>query len=511
MPRFELLRHQHAFIFSDKRFVCLDGAFGNGKSTALNLKLGLHCLNNEGTKTGYFRQEYTDIKRGSLDDWMDLWGHAGSYNQNSHYFTFDNGSKVLFEQAKNKGKLKDHNFSAVVIEQAEEVSSTAFSYLIGRMRRSDTDNSEVKVPNPRGEDYVGSMADQWIGIASNPEGHDWIWKFFIDNDLSDLAVNRGGDMDDDVRITEDDFQYIWADSFSNIENLEDEYVASLYAMPDHMFERYVMGSRDSFEGQIYSMIDPDIHKIPAFEIPKSWPKFLLLDHGVRNPTAAVWVTIDEDNNVIVYREHYKASGDDGMEWVISQHCDAILEAMHDEHDTVCPYKETPDRMLADPAIFDRTLQRDGQHYTIAEEYREQSEGKINFNPWKKANNNEQKLAQINRVSEYLMLNSGREHIVTEESPAPQLYFFDTCTNTFEEHLQFRWKKKAKQLVGDEQNQPEKARNYMDHTVDCICGFIAEKKTGPEIVNEAPPGSFDDVANEIMQRANNKGGTKAPMI
>lgn len=507
--KLKLRKHQHAYIFSPRKFPLLDGGMGNGKSTAGILKLGIHCQNNPGTKAGFFRQDYTDIRRGSLEDWNEIWGDFGEYNEKSHFFTFyDSGSKVLFHQLSDTGKLKNHNLSAALIEQAEETDQEAFSYLVPRLRRQDTDNSNITFEDPRTKrTWSGSMPDRWLGCLTNPEGHDWVWDIWHNKDLSDLAIGQGAfDLPDEMQITQDDFHLIWADTFANIKNLPKDYLAGLQAMPDHLWNRYVEGSRDSFEGQIFKMLDRDIHLIEPFEIPKQYNKYLLFDHGINNPSAFLWIALDPDDNAIVYREHYKKAGDEGKNWVVSDHVDEVLYHIDNENDPVCPYQETINGMWADPQIFNRTREKDGEHYTIAEEYVDHSDGRLMFQPWKKASGPKEKQAQINRTAEYFKVNPARNHIVTGESPAPQMYFFSTCDNAWEEHIQYQWKDQAKRIIGAAKNNPEKPRDYKDHTPDCTGGFVAMKRTGPSIKTDPPPGSWEDIHQEMKKRRGRSSGS-----
>lgn len=500
----DLLPHQHALCFSNKKYVDMDGGFGNGKSTGGMIKLGLHCENNPGTKVGFFRQDFSDIRRGSLEDWNELFGDHGSYNHDTHFFTFDNSkSKVLFHQLSDRGKLKNHNLSAALIEQAEETDQASFSYLIGRIRRQDVDNSEMLIRSPGGNKYKASMADRWIACLSNPEGHDWIWKLFIEKDLSDLAMAKSTQDLGDAEITEDDFHYIWADTYANMDNLTKDYLAGLKALPQHLYKRYVEGNRDSFEGQIYSMLDKAKHYVEPFRIPEEWPKYRCLDHGVANPTAVNWFAIDPNDNVFCYREHYKEEGDDGKEWVISQHANAVKNAEENTNDPVCPYKENINSGYADPAVFDRTLQDDSGHYTVADAYQEEG---LNFNSWKNAQNAIQKTAMINRVQEYFMVNPERENPITGNYGSPQAFIFRCCPNTWEEHVQYQWKEASKRMV-EELNNPEKPRKYMDHTCDNFQGFISMKRTAPTVKKQAPQGSFKKLQNELKRRSQKSSGSR----
>jgi hypothetical protein len=311
-----------------------------------------------------------------------------------------------------------------------------------------------------------------------------------------------------MKITEDDYHLIWADTFANIQNLSKDYLAGMQAMPDHLWDRYVEGSRDSFEGQIFTQLDSDIHKIEPFEIPKEWNKYLLFDHGVNNPSAFLWVALGPNDNAVVYREHYKKSGDDGKNWIVSQHVEEVLRHMDNEKDPICPYQENMDGMFADPQIFDRSgHSKDGEHYTIAQEYQDQSDGRLVLEPWKKASGPKEKQAQINRVSEYFELNPAREHIVTGKSPAPQMYFFSTCENAWEEHIQYQWKEQAKRIMGEAKNKPEVPRDYKDHTPDCTGGFVSMKRTGPTISSDPPSGSWEEIHQMMKSRHSRRSGSR----
>jgi hypothetical protein len=43
-----------------------------------------------------------------------------------------------------------------------------------------------------------------------------------------------------------------------------------------------------------------------FRIPSGWRRYRLVDHGVRNPTACLWIAVDPDGAAWVYAEHYEA-------------------------------------------------------------------------------------------------------------------------------------------------------------------------------------------------------------
>ena len=491
---FNLLDHQDEFIFSPKKFPCLDGGYGNGKSTAWMIRLGLHCQTNPGTKTGVFRGELSDLKKSTKQEFEDLYGEHGNYHSLDNIFTWDNGSTTLFHQLSDLGKLRNHNFSACVIEQAEETNEEAFFTLVGRLRRRDTANNDL------------GIADRWMGIASNPEGHDWIWKLWINEDIPepDEQAKKELEEHDIDPPSPDDFHYICADSFANKENLSDDYFQGLLTMPEHMRKKYVYASRDVLEGAIYSMLQPDIQLISPFEIPKEWPKWFTLDYGDTNPTAGLWITMDYHDNVYVYREHYQKQGDEGKDWVISQHVDAIKGVENNRSDPLCPYREGIKTRYVDPACTAKNRERNGRKISIVEEF--DQEGLRNIQPWRRANSKRETQAQINRVAELFQPKDEREfpqhHEQHRESPAPRLYIMENCPNTWEEHTQWKWKKQSTRSQG-QKNLPDVPQDHNDHTCDALRGFCSEKMMGPRKERVAPVGSFEYVRKKHLAKKRKK--------
>lgn len=58
------------------------------------------------------------------------------------------------------------------------------------------------------------------------------------------------------------------------------------------------------EGAVYEEFDEQIHVIDRFEIPDSWPRYIVWDFGFTNPTAIQWYAADHDGRLYMYREIY---------------------------------------------------------------------------------------------------------------------------------------------------------------------------------------------------------------
>jgi phage terminase large subunit len=70
------------------------------------------------------------------------------------------------------------------------------------------------------------------------------------------------------------------------------------------YQRLRLGKWVSAEGQIYNGYDPAIHLIPRFEIPVEWRRFRVIDFGLTHPFVCLWIALDEDQRMYVYRYIY---------------------------------------------------------------------------------------------------------------------------------------------------------------------------------------------------------------
>lgn len=82
------------------------------------------------------------------------------------------------------------------------------------------------------------------------------------------------------------------------------YIAKLDALTGVRYKRLRKGLWVQAEGQIYDEYDPAIHLIDRFDIPYTWPRYLVVDFGFTNPFVAQWWAEDLDGRLFRYREIY---------------------------------------------------------------------------------------------------------------------------------------------------------------------------------------------------------------
>ena len=241
------------------------------------------------------------------------------------------------------------------------------------------------------------------------------------------------------------------------------------AHPGAWVDKYIEGSWDALEGQVWPDYNHNIHAIKPFEIPEGWKKFRAIDHGQQNPTCCLWFAIDPDENVYVYQEYYDSG-------VISNHCKAINELSHDEE-----YAGT----WMDPSCWGKTMQKYGGLWSVSDEYTEHN---IYCT---RANNSV--LAGINRVGEYFKLDAEKMNPITQEPGSPSLFIFNSCRNLLLELPDYIW---ATNRITKGATEKPKKKN--DHACDALRYGIMTRQA-PEVLKQKTPfNSFMETRNRLIK-------------
>ena len=401
----KLLPAQDRFIFSEAKFPAIVGTWGCGKSLAGLYAANIECESHPNNLYLVIRKEFVDLRDSTMQDWSQEIGRGWDGDKNVNY---DNGSVLMFRHGKDIDSLKNTNLGGALIIQAEEMTEEEFWFIVGRLRRK-----------------FGTLK---LRIEANYNGHNWIYKLWKKRDLK---VPFGSS------ITAEDFHLTETCTLDNKANLPASYIAALEMLPDKLKKRHYLGSWDEAQGLVYDEFSDNKHVIAPFEIPDTWERGFVLDHGFTNPTAVLWYAIDFDGNIVLYDEHYQT------EKPLSYHAERIKER-----------KLTTG--YADPSIFANTMSKrgTGELFSIADEYRDFG---ISLVPSLK----EVEVARIARVNEFFM--SGKIRV------------FNTLLNFFEEINNWKWKVSNARIVTNAPEQPEDHRN---HLMDCLGYLIASRFSSP---------------------------------
>lgn len=410
------LPKQREFHETSAKYKCYMGGFGSGKTYALvmeALMLSMEFENNYGLIGRFTYRELWDT---TMRDFFEVCPDflIRDYKKTEHKLTLINGSVIIFRHLEEPDKLKSLNLGWFGIDEMTEVPEDVFDMLRSRLRKTN----------------VGRR----IGFGStNPEGTDWVWRRFFKTHKNNP-----------------NYHIVVAPTTENI-HLPDDYVDDLTeGMPDYWVKRYIHGDPTAFAGQIIRHYDDKVHAIEPFEVPADWARKVVLDHGTNNPTAVEWFATNPEGFHFIYKEHYRAQ--QTIEW----HAEQIIKI--NESDNV-------DEWLADPAIFNKTLQdpKRGIH-SVAERY---SEFNIHFSP----GDNDVK-AGIQALVDAFKIHEKLINPVTGKPGSPRIFIFKSCEYARFEIPQYRWK--DFRVRGRPKNLPEEPEKSNDHTVDDIRYFLMSK-------------------------------------
>lgn len=257
------------------------GGFGSGKSVAGAMEAWKMAALFPGSFGIIGRLEFSALQQSSMKTFFSWGPPAGwRYNSQEHKLYIPNPrgreTEILFWHYDNPDPLRSMEFDWFWIDEAHEVPEDTFLMLQGRLRGS-----------------VGPLRG-WI--TSNPNGRDYMWRWFVDK--SHIKTKY-----------QDSYYGVVAKSEDNLGNLPDGYVEGLRAnYPEEWVKRFLDASFDVFEGQIYHELSP-LHKIDPYPIPESWTKLRGMDIGYTNPTVVLWAAIDPDGRIVIYDEHYQTQAE----------------------------------------------------------------------------------------------------------------------------------------------------------------------------------------------------------
>ena len=401
MTKFDFNENQKLFLKCEDQVIAFFGGIGNGKTFAGIAKALMRVINPDNPpQLGMIaRQTYPELRDSTQRTFFELCHLMGmlpevhyEYRKQENRVKFVNGHEIIFRSLDDPAKLLSINLGWFYIDQAEEVSEEVFLTLLGRLRA---------VENPQ------------CWITGNPLGHNWIWHRFIHDPVPGNIIFN-------------------AKTEENIHNLPEGYVDSLKNNYNEIWiNRYLYGSWDAFEGQIYPDFEPSIHVKNHFTVAPEWRRFIGIDHGRTNPTAVLWGAVDQDDVLYIYREHYEAGQD------VDYHARAIQAHLNEgRYETYVIDPSTGAGKKDDPE-------------TIGNRYRQLKIPVIN------ANNDVQ--GGIDKVTEYFKHG--------------KIFIHKSCENLIRELVNYQWEQPSASRI--ELNQPERPLKKDDHSCDALKYLVGE--------------------------------------
>jgi len=440
-----LLPTQHAFASSSCRHKAYIGPMGSGKSLVLCLLclvLASSVPGNAGVIGRFARSDFNRTNRVRLEELLipslverELPNGEGWLIRTSD----PNRPSTLWTAHYDEAgpyRSMDLGFFAIDEVNGDDVSPSVpedvYNTLVSRLGRL------AHVRRPYGL------------LAGNPQGHNWVWDKFHGDSPRRLP----------------DHQMFTPQPYENAPNLQAGYYERLVkTMGPEWVARYVMGSHDTFEGQVYGELSPAAHIVDPFPIPATWPRIIALDYGARNPTCVLFIAVNTDGALFVYDEHYEPSK------AIPYHAEKIKQRLPNmEHARSI-------RWPADPSIFAKTMQKAGKTFSVFDEYAD-----AGLDQWEPGENDNK--AGRERVKEYLR--------------SEKLFFFrDHCPNLWRELTQLHWHRSRS--LGDV-NPKEEEADKDNHGPDALRYAVMSRPESakPEKI-PAPPATIGEARQTKAHR------------
>lgn len=395
---YEALPMQAAFHASPAKYRLYIGGFGSGKTLCgcqEAVQLALEYDHNYIMVGAMTYPNLRDTTRKQLleivpEPYLRGGSFSTSFSSTENELTFANGSVIIFRSMDDPNKYKSLNLGAFYLDELSEATQEMWQMLEGRLRLTTV---------PRRTGFA----------TSNPEGHNWVWKYFINAKKKNYEV-------------------FVAPTTENV-YLPDDYVSGLLESYDEAWvRRYIYADFNTFEGKIYTDFQPEApYVVPYTKPPEGWPIYVGIDHGLQNPTAVLWAAVDpETGRVYIFQEYYKRG------------------ALVEDHVKMIKYLSNGYPIYSyfiDPST---KMRNSVTGKSVMNEY-------IRLGlPVRPANNDV--LAGIERVSSYFKLHDG----------LPSLQIADTCTNLIEELSEYKW-----ETSQTNKNHPEKPHKFHDHAADAL--------------------------------------------
>lgn len=288
---------QTRFLQSTERQVLFGGAYGGGKSFGLAID-PVGDFSSRSFKGIMIRRHYREL-RDLIQYGLDIYPKVvpgAIYRKSDNLWEFPNGGSLIYQHAEDENAWQNIHglqFTWMGIDEAglfpdPNVLDTMFL----RLRKSVDDDPNIK------------CALRMTANPGNP-GSWWLKERFVDPappNTPFVVKSEYTDLRDGKRkIAKISRRFIPATVFDN-PKVDPNYVAGLANLPDSLRKQRLYGDWEASASQAFPEIEDGVHIIDDFPLPSTWHRFRCADLGYAEPFATLWIAVDNDRNLVVYRE-----------------------------------------------------------------------------------------------------------------------------------------------------------------------------------------------------------------
>ena len=288
---------QSAFHASPAKYRLYGGAAGGGKSRALVEEGHMTCLEVAGGEVLVLRRTYKELEASIINQYLREIPYKKlgvKYNSSDHVARYPNGARLRFGYCRRENDVYQYQGGAyvqILIDELTFFTLKMWQFLTSRNR---ADGLKYSAGPNAGLPVFANMAG-----ASNPgnTGHQFCKALWIEK-----RPAPGMDRPETYDPTQYDFIPALLDD-NPVYSKDEEYRATLEALPEMMRRAFLLGDWNIFAGQYFDIFQRGTHTAPPKElIRKEWfPVWISIDWGFEHPSAVYWHYQDGERTV-TFRE-----------------------------------------------------------------------------------------------------------------------------------------------------------------------------------------------------------------
>lgn len=309
--------------------ILLSGPAGTGKSRACLEKLHAVALKYPTMKGLILRKVQATLPSTALKTWnkfvipeakqAGIVAYYGGSTEEPAQYRYENGSSIEIGGLDKDTKIMSSEYDVIYVQEAIELAEAEWEAATTRLRN-------------------GVMPYQQIFADTNPSFPTHWLKTRCDSGKTVILESRHED------------NPVYFDDNGRVTVAGKAYIEKLDSLTGVRYLRLKKGLWVAAEGSIYEDFDPAKHVVDNFEIPKSWPRFWVVDFGYRHPFVLQWWAENPDGVLYLYREIYTTGR------IVEEHA---IEALRQVTDARGNWTEPrPTALLCDHDAEDRaTLEK----------------------------------------------------------------------------------------------------------------------------------------------------------
>lgn len=321
-PKQELLRWY--VEESNKKVIGYGGSRGGSKSAGLQRVQLIRRCKWPRTRGLILRRKYKELKENHIDPFFNDFPQLRKYyNVSDKTLTLPNGSALVFWHAEHFADLKALQGSAfmdVGVDEATHFAQEELEWLTAINRQKGIEDAQCKTiytcnPGDIGHAYIQRVCVEGTKDRSlyreneNPDDYAFIQAFGWDNAFwADSYLRSKG-------LGHEEYYQLGEKEQFDIFTGHTDYGKTLMNLPEALRPGWLFGLWNKFKGQYFSNFIKKRHvgrlqgtdiaceaDGKVYKIEPWWPKWLSLDWGFADDSAAHWHTTAPDGRHITYRE-----------------------------------------------------------------------------------------------------------------------------------------------------------------------------------------------------------------